>query len=124
MSHPLGLMIDNEPWIRSPREVVGATGVAFYCEILQGMEVSLMRGTDLVGETRAAFAKAAEELGRNASGAVVFNCILRRLEIDQKDIAKDFVAALGPMPFAGFHTYGESWLGHINQTVTGIVFGR
>lgn len=123
MSHPLGLMIDDEPWIRSPMKVVDGGGIRFYCQILPGMDVSLMRSTDLVGETRNAFKRAMDELGP-ASGAIVFNCILRRLEIDEKDLAADFVAALGGIPVAGFHTYGESWLGHINQTITGIMFGR
>lgn len=124
MSHPLGLMIDDEPWIRSPMQLVDGRGIRFYCQILPGMDVSLMRSTDLVRETRDAFNRAKDQLGGRPSGAIVFNCILRRLEIDEKNLAAGFISALGDMPVAGFHTYGESWLGHINQTVTGLVFGR
>jgi hypothetical protein len=126
MSHPLGLMIDGRPWIRSPQQVVPGGGIKFYCQILEGMTVELMRSTDLVAETRAAMRAAAEEVGGEVSGAVMFNCILRRLEIDAKQAQQPFVdavAALGA-PSAGFHTYGESWLGHMNQTLTAIVFGR
>ena len=99
-------------------------GVKFYCQILPGMEVDLMRGTDLIGETRAALHRAVTELGGAASGAVIFNCILRRLEIDANNNHDEFVAALDGIPAAGFHTYGESWLGHINQTLTAVLFGR
>jgi len=124
MAHPLGLMIDDLPWIRSPQQIVDGRGMKFYCQILPGMEVDLMRGTDLIGDTRNALRDAVAGLGGSASGAVVFNCILRRLEIDAKDLGDDFVAALGGIPCAGFHTYGESWLGHINQTLTAVLFGR
>jgi hypothetical protein len=53
----------------------------------------------------------------------MFNCILRRLEMDQKDLGDEFVSTFGGIPASGFHTYGESWLGHINQTLTAVVFG-
>jgi len=124
MAHPLGLMIDGQPWIRSPQQVIDGRGMKFYCQILPGMEVDLMRGTDLLGETRAALRNAVAELGGATSGAVIFNCILRRLEIDANNHGEEFVAALGGIPAAGFHTYGESWLGHINQTLTAVLFGR
>lgn len=124
MAHPLGLMIDGQPWIRSPQQVVDGRGMKFYCQILPGMEVDLMRGTDLIGDTRTALRDAVAGLGGATAGAVVFNCILRRLEIDAKNEGEAFVAALGGIPVAGFHTYGESWLGHINQTLTAVLFGR
>lgn len=123
MSHPVGLMIDGRPWIRSPQRVIDGRGIKFYCQVLPDMQVELMRGTDLVGETRDDLRRAADELGGQVSGAIMFNCILRRLEIDEKGLADGFVDALGGVPTAGFHTYGESWLGHINQTLTAVLFG-
>ena len=124
MAHPLGLMIDGQPWIRSPQQVIDGRGIKFYCQILPGMEVSLMRATDLVGDTRTALRKAATDVGGAVSGAVMFNCILRRLELDANNQHPEFIAALDGAPAAGFHTYGESWLGHINQTLTAILFGH
>ena len=85
--------------------------------------VDALVGTDLIGETRDDLRRAAGELGGQVSGAVMFNCILRRLEIDQRNLAGQFVDALADIPTAGFHTYGESWLGHINQTLTAVLFG-
>jgi hypothetical protein len=122
MTHPLGVMIDGKPWIRSPRAVTDE-GLAFYCQTLVGMELSVMDATDLVADTRRALAETVRELGGEARGAVMFNCILRRLELDAAGAGDDFVHALGGMPLVGFHTYGESWLGHLNQTLVGIVFG-
>jgi hypothetical protein len=120
--HPVGLMIDGQPWIRSPQALRPDGGITFYAQILPGMEVEVMRATDLVAGTRQALTAARQDLG-HASGGVMFNCILRRLEIDTLNLAPAFLEALGGLPLAGFHTYGESWLGHINQTLTGVVFG-
>ena len=121
LEHPVGLMIDGEPFIRSPQQIVGDKGIRFYCQILEGMDVELMQAGDLVADTAAALARIREHLG-TPSGAVLFNCILRRLELDATGQMEPFVAALSGIPSAGFHTYGETWLGHINQTLTGVVF--
>jgi hypothetical protein len=123
MVHPLGLMIDGQPWIRSPQAVRENGGIAFYAQILPGMQVEVMRATDLVADTHAAIAGARAALGGLASGSVMFNCILRRLEIDARGTGAAFLHAFDGLPTAGFHTYGESWLGHMNQTLTGVVFG-
>lgn len=123
MQHPVGLMIEGQPWIRSPREVTPEGGITFYAQILEGMEVHVMNPGDLVGETAAAIASARASLGGHTSAAIWFNCILRRLELDAGHLGDAFLAALGPTPAAGFHTYGETWLGHVNQTLTGVLFG-
>jgi hypothetical protein len=123
MKHPVGLMIDGQPWIRSPQTVTPEGGIKFYAQILEGMEVHVMNPGDLVGETATAIAAAGRDLGGHSSGAVWFNCILRRLELDANRLNDEFLAALGQVPAAGFHTYGETWLGHVNQTLTGVLFG-
>ncbi|MGA2928874.1 MAG: FIST N-terminal domain-containing protein [Solirubrobacteraceae bacterium] len=123
MRSPVGLMIDGEPWIRSPQQVVDGGGLKFYCQILDGIDIDLMQSTDLIGETRNAFRNAAHELGDAPAGGVLFNCILRRLEIDAEGHQGAFLDAIGVCPMGGFHTYGESYVGHINQTLTGLLIG-
>jgi hypothetical protein len=122
-SHPVGLMIDGEPWIRSPQATTPEGHLRFYAQILEGMDVDVMIGGDLVGETAAAVRSAVDDLGGRSGGAVMFNCILRRLELDAKGLSEPFVSAFAGVPLAGFHTYGETWLGHVNQTLTGVIFG-
>lgn len=122
MSHPVGLMIDGQPWVRSPAKVLPDGGVRFFCNIAVGMEICLMNSTDLVDETRGALARAQESLGAPISGGLAFNCVLRRLEMDAKDLHGDFLRSFDGMQVGGFHTYGETWLGHINQTLTAVWF--
>lgn len=123
MQNPLGLMVDGAPFIRSPQQVTDHGGIRFYCQILDDTEVEVMQSGDIVGETAAALSQAVESLGGKAHGAVLFNCILRRLELDATNQMSEFVDVFNDVPAAGFHTYGESWLGHINQTLTGVLFG-
>jgi hypothetical protein len=120
---PVGLMIDGQPWIRSPQWVTQEGGLRFFAEIPAGMEVEVMQAGDLVADTAATLDRARAELGGRVSGAVFFNCVLRRLEMDGKSLSGDFLSTLRGIPSAGFHCYGESWLGHVNQTLTGVVFG-
>ena len=121
--HPWGLMIDDDPWVRSPLAVLPDGGLRFYCQIPEGMQLSVMDGGDLVGGMRSALDRVRQEVGGSVSGAVLFNCILRRLEMDADDLHPVWTELLRGTPTAGFHTYGESWLGHINQTCVGVVFG-
>jgi hypothetical protein len=122
MSHPVGLLIDGKPWIRSPQQLLPDGGLRFYCKVSEGMSIHLMRSTDLVADTQRLLDRAPAELGHPLSGALAFNCILRRLELDAKKQHGAFLQAFKGLQVAGFHTYGESWLGHINQTLTAILF--
>lgn len=49
--------------------------------------------------------------------------MLRRFELDAKNLHGPFLEAFSGLQMAGFHTYGESYLAHINQTLTGLWFG-
>jgi hypothetical protein len=122
MSHPLGLMIDGEAWIRSPARAVSDGGLKFFCNIAEGMRISLMNSTDLVDDTRRAVQEAQARLKAPISGGLAFNCVLRRLEMDAKNLHPGFLHTFEGMQVSGFHTYGETWLGHMNQTMTALWF--
>lgn len=122
MTNPLGLMIEGQPWIRSPQQVCADGGLKFYCQLLEGASVHVMQSTDLVEDTRREIARVRAALGGTMSGGFAFNCILRRLELDAKNLHGAFLESFAGLEVGGFHTYGESWLGHINQTLTGLWF--
>jgi hypothetical protein len=118
---PLGLMIDGEPWLRS---IIRAEGDALLCacSVLPGTTLSLMRATDMVDDAaRAIAAREQHELHAPVAGAILFNCIARQAEASVKGIEEPYHAALSRVVHVGMHTNGESWLGHINQTLTGLL---
>ncbi len=122
-TYPVALLMNDEPWIRCVQQVKPGGGLSFACRLLEGMEVEVMRNTDIIAETTSAVRDAVARVGGKASGAVLFNCAWRKLEVEKKGLAKEFLGSLGGIRAAGFHTYGESWLGHMNCTLTGVIFG-
>jgi hypothetical protein len=123
MSNPLGLMIEGEPWVRSPVALLPDGGIMFGCRLIEGAEFHLLRSTELVGDTRRALAEGAERLGREPSIGLLFNCAHRCVEIQAKHIEDRFLAAISSFPVAGFHSYGESYLAQLNQTLIGLLLG-
>lgn len=120
MSNPVGLLAGDEIYVRSPQRVEGESMV-FYCNILEGMDVSLLESTDIVSDTRQALADKVEELGQ-IKAIINFHCILRTLELEQKGQTEEYGLIFKDIPTIGFSTYGEEFVGHINQTATMLVF--
>ncbi len=122
--NPVGLMIDGSPWLRSPAPF-GHEGssIAFACEVPEGAQLYLMRrACPIIEDSHDALQKALETLGSQIQAGLFFSCAYRRLEMDAEGSHEDFVSLLD-FPAAGFHTHGESWLGHINQTMTSLLIG-
>jgi hypothetical protein len=123
MASPLGVMIDGQPWVRSPIAALPDGGLLFGCKILEGSELALLASANLIGDTRSCLARGRESVGGRVSGALLFNCAHRRVEIQIKQLGDPFREMLREFPNAGFHSYGESWLGHMNNTMIGLLFG-
>lgn len=120
MNHPLGLMVQGEPFVRSPQRVQNGA-MLFYCRIVEGAELELLNGTDIVADTRAAVEAKKAELG-GIAGIIDFHCILRTLKLRAEQRCDEYGAIFSGIPAIGFSTYGEAYLGHINQTSTMLVF--
>ncbi|MDQ3701337.1 MAG: FIST C-terminal domain-containing protein [Chloroflexota bacterium] len=119
MSHPMGLMDGADPFVRSPQQVVDG-GVRFYCAVREGMELTVLTATDMVEDTRVALADAG---ARGAvQGIVNFHCILRTLDLERRGQTEAYGELFARLPAIGFSTYGEEYIGHINQTATMLVF--
>jgi len=116
LSNPVGLVFEEEPYVRSPQRIKDGS-MLFYCSVKEGMELSLLQSTDIIGDTRRALADAQTEFG-TPSAIVNFNCILRTLELREKGLTEQYGNIFSEVPTVGFSTYGEQFIGHLNQTAT------
>src|SRR5688572_17235875 len=123
MGNPLGIVIDGEPWVRSPARVLPDGGIMFGARMIEGSELHLLRSTELVGDTKQALDEGVKRLGREPSIGLLFNCAHRCVEIQVKHIEERFMGAIAGFPVAGFHSYGESYLTQLNQTLIGLLIG-
>jgi hypothetical protein len=116
-SHPVGLVMgDGEPYVRSPQRLEG-TDVVFYCQVKPGMKLHVLQSRDIVDQTREDLNRKLRDFGP-CGGIINFHCILRTLELEAKGQCDDYAALFEKIPMVGFSTYGESYVGHINQTST------
>lgn len=122
MRHPLGLMLSDEPYVRSPQQIQG-TDMVFYCRIKEGMALRILTADDIIRDTKAAIAEKQAALG-TVSGIINFHCVLRTLELEQKGKTQAYADLFSDIPAIGFSTYGEAYIGHVNQTSTMLVFGQ
>lgn len=120
MRHPVGLMFDGEPYVRSPQQVKDGS-IIFYCQVIEGMELEILESTDIVEGTKVAVQSKAKDMG-GVSGIINFHCILRTLELQNIGRTEDYGKVFEDIPTIGFSTYGEEYVGHINQTSTMLVF--
>ena len=120
MTNPLGLMVDDEPYVRSPQQIQDKNMI-FYCNIKEGMELSILESGDIIHDTQNALDDKINEMGEIAA-LINFNCILRTLELDNKNLSGEYGQIFSGIPTIGFSTYGEQYIGHINQTATILAF--
>ena len=114
--NPVGLVFEGEPFVRSPQKIKDGNMV-FYCAMKEGMELTLLQSTDIIADTRRALDAARSESGE-ISAIINFNCILRTLELRQKGLTEQYGELFSDVPTIGFSTYGEQYIGHLNQTAT------
>jgi hypothetical protein len=120
MRNPVGLMIGEDPYVRSPQQIQDGSMI-FYCQVNEGMELSVLESTDIIEDTRKSVETKKLELG-NVSGIINFHCILRTLELENKGQTQPYGKLFADIPTIGFSTYGEQYIGHVNQTSTMLLF--
>lgn len=120
-TNPLGLIVGEEDiFIRTPQRIKD-TSMLFYCNILEGMEVRLLKSTNIIQDTKKAIKNKIEEIGR-IDGIINFDCVERILELEEKHLEKEYGEIFKEIPTIGFSTYGEQFIGHMNQTSAMLVF--
>lgn len=121
LDHPVGLVIDNNILVRSPQTTNGSS-IKFCCNILEDMEVRLLESGDIIKETKKVIGRIKQESAGKTVGILSFDCIYRRIEIENKNLVKEYGEIFKDIPTVGFYSYGEAYIGHMNQTATMLVF--
>lgn len=123
-THPLICRLGNTCFVRSIRRAAPEGALTFFCSVEEGtvLRPALLQSmTESLCDT---FASIRESLGE-PSVTLGFDCVLRHTEMLSSDSVRDIERILLRMKTVGFSTFGEQYCGmHVNQTMTGIVFGR
>lgn len=118
--NPVGIVFQNDVYVRSPQHIENGRMV-FYCSMKEGMELELLESKNIVDYTKNDLETAMSKQKETAA-IINFNCILRTIELKEKKQTDAYGALFNSVPTVGFSTYGESYIGHINQTSTILVF--
>ncbi len=123
-AYPVMLKIGGEYYVRSIQKVNPDGSLTFFCAIDDGLVLTVGRGKELVESLAETLARLRRQLP-TVKLILGCDCILRRLELQQKGLTEAAAEVLRGVDFVGFSTYGEQVNGiHVNQTLTGIALGE
>ncbi len=120
--NPLMVKTGERFYIRGVQQLHNDGSIRLYCAIDEGVVLH-------VGHSDNIHDRLATQLEHACTGVdpqlvLMFDCITRRLEADHMNSREQFARVVSKYPSIGFSTYGEQYNGvHVNQTMTGIVFG-
>ena len=121
---PVVVLIDGTNYVRSIQKANSDGSLTFFCAIEEGVVLRVGRGADLEENLEEAFAGIRDEIGPPEL-VLGCDCILRKLEIQQRGLVERVETTFRDNNVVGFDTYGEQYHGvHVNQTLTGIAIGQ
>ena len=118
-AHPVVVRFGGRHHVRAIQRVTQDGALVFFSAIDEGMVLTLATSASMAEHL-------AQELDALSAAAVpdtiiAFDCILRRIEAQQKQETQAVSRVLADHNVVGFSTYGEQHSGlHINQTMTGV----
>jgi len=122
-THPLLLKAGGSSWIRSIATVNDDGSLNMFARVDTGDVLRIGRPVGMLDKLTEQFDKVGAELG-SISAMITFDCILRRLEFEERGLADEVGAFLAQHRAIGFSTYGEQFNGmHMNQTLVAVAFG-
>jgi hypothetical protein len=122
-AYPVVVKIGGEYHVRAIQKVEDDGSLRFYCGIDEGLVLTVAKGEDIALNLANNLDILHKQLG-NVDMILGFDCILRRLEAEQKQQMREVSAVLRKNKVVGFSTYGEQFRSmHVNQTFTGVAIG-
>jgi len=122
-SYPLVVKVGGDYFCRSIRNMNPDGSLSFFCAIDEGLVFTVARPQDMIRSTTETLDAVERSLG-GIDLVLGFDCILRRLDAENRQIRRELNQLYNRYSVVGFHTYGEQYNAmHLNQTLTGIAFG-
>ncbi len=123
-SYPLVVKVGGNYYCRSIRKMNEDGSLSFFCAIDEGLVFTVARPQDMLRSTEEALDAIGDEIG-GIDLVIGFDCVLRRLDAENRQIRHQMEDLYQRYGVVGFHTYGEQFNAmHLNQTLTGIAFGK
>lgn len=121
--NPLLLRIGGAWHVRSVQKANPDGSLSMFSAIEEGLVLSIGKGKDITSNFAGQIAALGKEVPQGRL-FLLFDCILRRLELDGSGKTAAANGMLGNLNAVGFSTYGEQFNSiHVNQTLTGVVIG-
>ncbi|WP_247871848.1 nitric oxide-sensing protein NosP [Azospirillum sp. TSO35-2] len=122
-SHPVVVRVGGQYHVRSIQKVNDDESLTFFCAIDEGIVLTVAEGVDPVANFDGLIDGIRAEVG--APDLILgCDCILRRLEMEQRQLNAVMSERLARHRVVGFCAYGEQVNGmHVNQTFTGVAIG-
>ena len=122
-AYPVVVRVGGEYHVRSIQKVNDDESLTFFCAIDEGIVLTVAEGVDLVQNLENLFSRLRDDIGEPEL-ILGCDCILRSLEMEQKQIKHLVSKVLSRNNVIGFCTYGEQFNAmHVNQTFTGVAIG-
>jgi hypothetical protein len=120
-AHPVVVRIGGRHHVRSIRQVEDNGDLVFYSAIDEGLVLTLAEPLDMVAHLASEFDSLATS--EPPLAILACDCVLRRMEAQEKQLSQQLSAILRHNRVTGFSTYGEQFNAmHVNQTLTGVAF--
>lgn len=123
-SYPLVVKVGGNYYCRSIRNMNSDGSLSFFCAIDEGLVFTVARPQDMLRGTQETLEEIAQDMG-GIDIVIGFDCVLRRLDAENRQIRHQMEELYRRFGVVGFHSYGEQFNAmHLNQTLTGIAFGK
>lgn len=122
-AHPVAVRLGGKHHVRAIQQVAENGDLVFFSAIDEGLVLTLAEPMNMVRHLEAELGALAHPTPPEA--ILACDCILRRMEAEQKQMTGQISTLLRRHRVIGFSTYGEQMNAmHVNQTMTGVAFYR
>lgn len=123
-AHPPMVRAGGDYHVRSIQSANPDGSLTFYCAIDEGIVLTIGEPVDRIAGMEALFDEITAKVGQ-VDRIIAFDCVLNRIDAEQRQIARDVSRLYQRNHVIGFNTYGEQYHAqHVNQTFSGLAIGR